>query len=78
MRQEHPMTPGVPTPKRQFIQRNHHPAGSLGNMLFGLSQVVDGTVRILSLGFLHTTLTLTVARMQSRMAIAALKKNLDS
>lgn len=49
-----------------FISRNLHPAGRGWNALFGAAQLVDGCVRVLSLGFLHTTLPLTVSRNQAR------------
>ena len=50
------------------IQRNKHPSGRLGNMAFGVYSIVDGLVRVLSLGFLHTTLTLDWARRTAKRA----------
>ena len=44
------------------VERNRHPAGRAFNTLFGLCQVADGFIRIVSLGYLHTRLTSTVAR----------------
>lgn len=44
------------------IQRNLHPAGRINNIGFGLCAIVDGLVRVLSLGFLHTTLTVNYTR----------------
>lgn len=45
-----------------MIERNRHIAGRRANMLFGLANVVDGLVRVLSLGFCHTCLPLEVSR----------------
>lgn len=56
-----------------MIERNRHAAGRLGNMAFGLATLIDGAVRVMSLGFLHTRLPLTVSKMQTRMAIRRLK-----
>ena len=49
--------------------RNLHPAGRVNNMGFGLCTIIDGLVRVLSLGFLHTTLTLDYTRTTSRRLI---------
>ena len=50
------------------IQRNQNQAGRVWNMVFGLACVVDGLIRLVSLGFLHTTLCLDVARKQAKIA----------
>ena len=52
-----------------MIQRNKHSAGRLSNVVFGLMQVGDGLVRVLSLGFAHSTLVLDYSRRQARLAI---------
>jgi hypothetical protein len=54
-----------------IIERNLHPAGRAWNFVFGLACVIDGLVRVVSLGFLHTTLCLLVTRYQSKAAIEA-------
>lgn len=51
-----------------MIERNLHAAGRRANVLFGVAELVDGLVRVLSLGFLHTRLTLIVSRWQMRRA----------
>ena len=57
-----------------MIQRDLNPAGRLWNLIFGLAQIADGIIRVVSLGFLHTRFCLTVSREQSRRAIQNLKK----
>lgn len=52
-----------------MIERNLHPDGRLRNMLFGVAQIGDGLVRVLSLGFLHSTFTLNLARNSARRRI---------
>ena len=56
-----------------MIERNRHPTGRLGNMAFGAANLIDGAVRVLSLGFLHTRLPLNVSRLQARASIRRLK-----
>ena len=51
-----------------MIERNLHAAGRRANVLFGFAEVIDGLVRVLSAGFLHTRLTLIVSRWQMRRA----------
>ncbi|MCY1557216.1 hypothetical protein D9M68_940480 [compost metagenome] len=55
------------------VQRNRHPAGRLANMAYGAASLVDGIVRVLSLGHLHTTLPLDVSRWQAKHMIVRLK-----
>ncbi len=55
------------------IQRNRHPSGRTNNIHFGVCQVADGLVRILSGGFLHSTFTLDQAREVARKNIQRLK-----
>lgn len=57
-----------------MIERNKHPAGRLSNMVFGCAAVCDGLVRVVSLGFLHTRLTLNWSRRQAKRAIRKPKK----
>ena len=51
------------------VERNRHPAGRAYNMLFGVCQVADGFIRVVSLGYLHTRLTSTVARKAAEKLI---------
>jgi hypothetical protein len=57
------------------IQRNRNPAGRLWNITFGLAQLLDGLVRVLSLGQLHTTATLDVARQQALAHFRRLRRS---
>lgn len=57
-----------------MIHLNKHPAGRGWNVLFGLAVLIDGIVRILSLGYLHTTLSLIVTREQTRVLIKRMKR----
>ena len=56
-----------------MIERNLHAAGRRANVLFGVAELIDGLVRILSLGFLHTRLTLIVSSWQIRRAFENLR-----
>lgn len=56
-----------------MIQRNLNPAGRMGCIVFGLAQLLDGVVRVVSGGSLHTTAPLAVSREQSRRHIQNLK-----
>ena len=58
-----------------MIERNLHPTGRLGNMLFGLAEITDGIVRVLSLGFLHTTLMVDLTRWQAQRMILVSNTN---
>jgi hypothetical protein len=53
-----------------MIERNLNAAGRRANVLFGVVELVDGLVRVLSLGFLHTRLCIIVTRWQVRRAFA--------
>jgi hypothetical protein len=57
-----------------MIERNRNAGGRLGTVLFGLANIVDGLVRVLSFGFLHTRLPLTLAKWQAKMGIKRLKR----
>lgn len=52
-----------------MIEQNRHQAGRLWNMAFGLCAIVDGTVRVLSFGWLHTRLLTFVTRQQAKSLI---------
>lgn len=58
---------------KTMIQRNLNPAGQLGCIVFGLAQLFDGTVRVVSEGLFHTTVPLAVSREQARRHIQNLK-----
>ncbi len=49
-----------------MIERNKHHSGRLGNMIFGMANIVDGLTRVLSFGFLHTRLPGDLARVQAK------------
>jgi len=53
-----------------MIERNLNEAGRRANVLFGVVELIDGLVRVLSLGFLHTRLCVIVTRWQVRRAFA--------
>lgn len=53
---------------------NKNPAGKFWNVLFGLAQIVDGTVRVLTFGYVATTLPLVTSRKQAETTIKKLKK----
>lgn len=59
------------------VERDRHPAGRAFNMLFGVCQVADGFIRIVSLGYLHTRLTSTVARKATEKLISRQKAALS-
>lgn len=52
-----------------MIEINRHPTGRSGNLLFGSCEIIDGIVRVISLGFLHTRLLSTVTGWQARRMI---------
>lgn len=56
-----------------MIERNRHPAGRSSNVLYGLASLLDGLVRVVSLGWLHTRFPLAVSRWQAKTHIKALK-----
>ncbi len=66
-----------------MVERDRHPAGKLFNMLFGVCEIADGLIRVVSLGYLRSTLPLTVARsaaeklITSRKAVLA-KENIEN
>ena len=45
-----------------MIERNRNPAGKLFNILFGLSEIADGLIRVASLGYLHSLFALEVSK----------------
>lgn len=49
-----------------LIGWNRSPMGKWYNVLFGLAHCADGLVRVLSLGFLASSFTLTLARNNAR------------
>lgn len=55
-----------------FLNKNR--AGKFWNALFGLAQVVDGTVRVLTFGYVATTLPIVTSRKQAETMIKKLKK----
>ena len=53
----------------KILEVNKHQAGRLSNMVFGLACVLDGLVRILSCGWLHTSLPLLYSKYQVTVLI---------
>jgi len=60
-----------------MIYRNKNRAGRASNVVFGMLEVLDGLVRVCSLGFLHTALLTNYSRRQARRAINALKEGIS-
>ena len=58
----------------KIIRVNKHKSGRIGNVSFGILGVIDGLVRILSFGFLHTDLQIIWARRHAAHHIAKQKK----
>jgi len=56
------------------IERNKNPAGRFRNIGFGLCCIGDGLVRVLSLGFLHSSLCLDYARETARRSFRKLRR----
>lgn len=56
-----------------MIERNKNPAGLISNMIFGMCSIGDGFVRVFSLGFFHTTLSLNYSRYMAKIAIKNMK-----
>ena len=59
---------------RNPIQINKHPMGRINNMHFGICCIIDGLVRVLSFGFLHSTFALDQTRNASKKQIEKFKK----
>lgn len=57
-----------------MIERNRNPAGKLFNLLFGLSEIADGLIRVVSLGYLHSRFALEVSKRAVKRHIARQKK----
>lgn len=57
-----------------MIHQNKHPSGRFSNFLFGLCQLLDGVVRVISAGYAHTNLMCLVTRYQSRKMLENIKK----
>lgn len=56
-----------------MFERNRNPSGLTGNIIFGLASILDGLIRVLSLGFFHgrhrfTPLRVTGRSMQKYLA----------
>lgn len=57
-----------------MIERNKSGNGFMGNLVFGVAQLVDGLVRVLSLGALYTRLPLEVSKYQAKRRGLALRR----
>jgi hypothetical protein len=49
-----------------MIERNKNLSGPMSNVVFGLCCIMDGLIRVLSLGRLSTSMPLDYARNQAR------------
>ncbi len=59
-----------------MIERNRSPYGPWGNFLFGLATLLEGIIRVFSLGFFHGNHKFTplgVAREQARKSFKKFK-----
>ena len=52
-----------------MIELNKNPAGRIWNMIFGLCCIIDGLIRLVSLGFLHTKLPMGFASLQVKFSL---------
>lgn len=55
------------------IYINKNPAGKLSNLTFGFCQIIDGVLRVCTLGMIASTLTLDHARKQAGKNIQRLR-----
>lgn len=45
---------------------NKNPQGKVTNLVFGLAEIIDGLIRLFSLGFVATTAPLDVSRQAAK------------
>lgn len=57
-----------------MIERNRNPAGKVFNLLFGLCEIADGLIRVVSLGYLHSRFALDMSKRAVKTHIARQKK----
>jgi len=57
-----------------MITRNKHAAGRLNNIGFGLCEVVDGLIRVFTLGFYNTSLVSWQTKSATEKAINNMRK----
>lgn len=57
-----------------ILYRNRNPAGVRMRILFGLAELTDGIVRVLSLGFLATTLPMAASKLMAKQSITRLRR----
>jgi len=60
------------------FERNRNPAGRLNCMGFGMCQIADGLVRMLSFGFCHSRFTIDYARNTALARLNKLKADRDT
>lgn len=60
-----------------MIQRNHTRGGHVGSMGLGVCNIVDGAVRVLSVGILHSTFALDFARWLARRRLLSRQQKCD-
>ena len=51
------------------IEINKNPSGRCGNFVFGFVVILDGVVRVFSIGFLHTDFMSSYAKRQAKKRI---------
>lgn len=56
-----------------MIERNRNPVGRAGNLAFGLATLLDGLVRVVSLGWLHTRFPVALSGWQTKRYLAQVK-----
>jgi hypothetical protein len=56
------------------IYRNKHPAGRFNSFTFGLCNIGDGLVRVLTFGFFHSTFALDHARSTAKRRIEKFRR----
>ena len=57
----------------RMVYRNRNPAGLRMCLLYGLAELIDGVVRVLSLGFLATTLPMDASKLMAKRGLAKLR-----
>lgn len=56
-----------------MIERNRNQSGRRWNIVFGVACLIDGLVRVGSLGYLHSNLPLAVSRLQTKAMFRKMK-----
>jgi hypothetical protein len=56
------------------IERNRSPYGHWGNFLFGLATLLEGLIRVLSLGYVHGNHRFTPLQVSKRLTLKHFQK----